>query len=313
MKRFRNEIGVGVLILGALAALLYLSFKVGAIKSLGDTITVEAVFDDASGLVEDGDVRLVGVRVGGIKSLQVRDGKCVATMVIKRDAGLRKDCRAEVRARSVLGEKYVAMLPQGDSAPPLASGDVIVDTAIPYEIDQMVTAIGPVLEAVDPDDVAVIVSALAGVVRDSEDADTAGLIAKGEQLLDNLNEMASIAPQVKQDVPVILSNLRSTTARLDRTLDHLDQTLDRADVVVARLDESTADLPETMDDVEAAAADLRELAELLSKEGEELGPILDDLAVIMENFSVFDREEIIRILREEGVRVRTGPPKNHDR
>lgn len=309
MKRFRNELGVGVLILAALAALLYLSFKVGALKSLGDTIAVEAVFDDASGLVEDGDVRLAGVRIGGIKSLEVHDGKCLATLVIKRDAGLRKDVRAEIRARSVLGEKYLAMLPQGESAPPLNSGDRIVDTAIPYEIDQMVTAIAPMLEAIDPDDVALIVSAMANVVRDTGDADTAGLIAKAETLLDNLNEMASIAPQVKQDVPVIMSNLRTTSERLPRTLDRLDETLDRADVLVTRLDESTEGLPGTMEDFEAAAEDLRELAAILSAEGEDLGPILDDLAVIMENFSVFDREEIIRILREEGVRVRTGPPK----
>jgi phospholipid/cholesterol/gamma-HCH transport system substrate-binding protein len=309
VKRFRNELGVGVLILAALSALLYLSFKVGALKSLGDTITIEAVFDDASGLVEDGDVRLVGVRIGGIKSLEVHDGKCLATLVIKRDAGLRKDVRAEIRARSVLGEKYVAMQPQGESAPALDSGDRIVDTKIPYEIDQMVTAIAPMLEAIDPDDIAVIVSAMASVVRDTGDADTAGLIAKAETLLDNLNEMASVAPQVKQDVPVIMSNLRTTSERLPRTLNRLDQTLDRADVLVARLDESTEGLPETMEDFEAAAEDLRELAAILSAEGEELGPILDDLAVIMENFSVFDREEIIRILREEGVRVRTGPPK----
>ena len=308
MKRFRNELGVGCLLIAALAALLYMSFKVGALKSLGDTVTIEALFDDAAGLVEDGDVRMYGVRVGGVGSLDIEDGRCKATLVLKREAGVRQDARAEVRARSVLGEKYIALIPRGEQAPFLEDGDRIVDTSIPYEIDQMVTAMGPLLAQIDPDDVSAIVSAVADVAREGE-LDAGTLLAEAEKLLTNLNAMAEVGPQVRQDVPVILRNLRSTSERLPGTLDRLDRTLDRADDLVASVDEASADLPETMDDVRATAAELRTLSEALGESSDDIGPMVEDLATILETLSAFDEETIRTMLQEEGVRVRVCPKK----
>ncbi len=311
MKRFRNEIGVGCLLIAALAALLYMSFKVGALKSLGDTVTVYALFDDAAGLVEDGDVRMHGVRVGGVGALDIEDGRCRATLVLRRDAGVRKDIKAEVRARSVLGEKYVAIIPRGDAAPFLEDDDRIVDTAIPYEIDQMVTALGPLLAQVDPDDVAAIVSAVADLSREG-DLDAASLIDEAEKLLANLNTMAEVGPQVRQDVPVILRNLRTTSERLPGTLDRLDRTLDRADALVADVEGASEDLPATMEDVRATAAELRALSEALGESEDDIGPMIEDLATILETLSAFDEQTIRQILQEEGVRVRMKPLKQAD-
>ena len=287
MKRFRNEIGVGLLMIAALCALLYMSFKVGALKSLGDTIVVEALFDDAAGLVEDGDVRMYGVRVGGVKSLDIEAGKCKATLVVRRDADARKDVRAEVRARSVLGEKYVALQPRGDQAPMLVDGDRIADTAIPYEIDQMVTALGPLLEQVDPEDVAAIIHAVAQIAREG-DLDAEGLLAEAETLLHNLNTMAEIAPQVRSDVPVILANLRKASAQLPGTAARLDRTLERAESILADLDGSMEDLPETMADARAVAADLRELSAALAEAGDDVEPMVENLAAILETLAAFD-------------------------
>ncbi len=313
MKRFRNELGVGCLLLVALAALLYMSFRVGALKSLGDTVVVEAIFEDAAGLVEDGDVRLHGVRVGGVRDLRVEDGTCVATLVIRRDAGVRQDVAAHVRARSVLGEKYVALLPSSETAAPLADGDRIVDTAIPYEIDQMVTALGPLLGKVDPDDMAVIVSAVADVAREG-DLEAGGLIAEAETLLRNLNQMAEVAPQVREDVPVILRNVRTASERLPGTLERVDGSLARLDATLAevetltgRLDESTAELPETMADARAIAAELREMAETLNASDRELAAMLDDLAVVLDNLTAFDEPMLREMLQEEGIRARLKP------
>jgi len=306
LKRFRNEIGVGLLLLAALAALLFMSFKVGALKSLGDTIVVDALFEDASGLVEDGDVRMHGVRVGGVRGLDIEQGRCKATLVIRRETGVRKDVRAEIRARSVLGEKYVALVPRGDQAPLLEEGDRIVETAVPYEIDQMVTALGPLLEQIDPEDVAAIVHAVAELSREGG-AD--GLLAEAEELLANLNEMTEIAPQVKRDVPVILSNLRTSSARLPATLDRIDSTLDRAESIVANIDEASEELPATMQDASEIAADLRVLSDALAESGDDIAPMIEDLAAVLETLSAFDEQTIRSILQDEGVRVRMCPKK----
>jgi len=318
VKRFRNEIGVGCLLLAALAALLYMSFRVGALKSLGDTVVVEALFDDAAGLVEDGDVRLAGVRVGGVRSLSVEDGRCLATLVIRRDAGVREDVVAHVRARSVLGEKYVALLPQSDTAELLDDGDRITDTAIPYEIDQMVTALGPLLQQVDPEDMAAIMSAVADLAREGE-LETGGLIAEAEKLLKNLNEVAEVAPEIKEDLPVIVRNVRAASERLPGSIDRMNSTMDRLDgaladveVLLDRLDESTEDLPATMEDARAIAAELRGVSETLGASDQDMADILEDMATILDSLSAFDEPTIRRMLQEEGLRVRLKPLKQEE-
>ncbi|MCA9569775.1 MAG: aldehyde dehydrogenase family protein, partial [Myxococcales bacterium] len=81
-------------------------------------------------------------------------------------AQVRKDATVKVRARSVLGEKYLAVVPGSPTAPLLVDGDALSAGPPQVEIDQLVTALGPLVEAVDPEVIARVLHSVDDLLAD---------------------------------------------------------------------------------------------------------------------------------------------------
>ncbi len=312
-KRSRkHEIRVGLLLLAALLVFAWLATQVGGMRGFGKTFTVEVVFDDAAGLVNDSAVKVAGVEVGSVQRLEVDFDHAVATLVLEQEAGLRRDVRAQVRARSLLGEKYVALFPVGRDAPLLQEGDVIEETLPAVEIDDLLAAMGPVLSRVDPDDVARIVHN-AAELSDRLGADGPELLASSKQLLDQLNTAAEVAPAIRQDVPALLTDLRRTTGELETTIQGAEGLMTRVDELVARLEASTAEVPGAVADVRAILDQVEPGADDLSRALEQSDETVAELREVLQNLEGFDEEMLRRLLREEGVLVRLKASKQTER
>lgn len=303
-KRSRkHEVRVGLLLLVAMVVFGWMALQVGAMRGLGKTITVQVVFEDAAGLVKDSAVKVAGVEVGSVHRLDVDFDRAVATLVLEEDAGLRRDVRAQVRARSLLGEKYVALFPISRDAEPLADGDVIEDTAPAVEIDDLLAALGPVLSRVDPDDVARIVHNTAELSAQLG-AEGPALLASAGSLLDRLNEAAEVAPAIKADVPALLTDLRRTTLDLESTIQHADALMGRVDEMVAQLETATAGMPGAVNDIRSILEQVEPGADDLARALEQSDDAIEDLRTVLQNLEGFDEEMLRRLLREEGVLVR---------
>ena len=119
MKRL---IAIGALVL---AVVVVLVIGTGA-GSDDDTYEVRAIFDNAGFLVPGEDVKVAGVVVGTISSLDVTpDRKAVVVLKITDPAfrDFKQDATCSVRLQSLLGEKYVACEPTrpkaaGEAVPP---------------------------------------------------------------------------------------------------------------------------------------------------------------------------------------------------
>ncbi|NOY25445.1 MAG: MCE family protein [Oligoflexia bacterium] len=150
-KNRRHELGVGVLVLVALALLAYMALKVGALQGMGDHVDLVTRLPDAAGLADGALVKVAGVDVGRVSSLGIEGGQAIVHLEVQTDAQIRTDAIATVRARSVLGEKFVELLPQSPDAPLAVDGDSLTTAATPVvEIDELVNQIGPLIAALDP-------------------------------------------------------------------------------------------------------------------------------------------------------------------
>jgi len=106
------------------AALIVLVLGTGASGGGGGTYKVRAIFDSASFLVPGEDVKVAGVKVGAIESLDVtKQNK--AAIVLRIDDPAYKDFKQDafctIRLQSLIGEKFVACIPtqpkSGNSEP----------------------------------------------------------------------------------------------------------------------------------------------------------------------------------------------------
>ncbi len=87
----------------------------------GDTVTVKAEFDEALNLAQGAAVRVNGVASGRVQSVSVKDFKAIATMKVKRSAGLRSTASARLRYTTPLGELFVDVT-NPDEGPLVRSG-----------------------------------------------------------------------------------------------------------------------------------------------------------------------------------------------
>jgi len=312
-RSVKHEVRVGLLLLGALLVFGWMSVRIGALRGVGNSFSVTVVLDDAAGLVRDAAVKVAGVEVGSVRDLRVEVDVAVVTLSLRDAAGLRRDVRAQVRARSLLGEKYMSLSPRSTDAPLLVDGDVIADVVPTVEIDDLIAALGPALAAVDPADVARLVSSAADVsVALGTDADA--LVSKTTELLDKLNEAASIAPALKEEVPALLSDLRRTNTQLQAVVARADALLVRADDTLGTVNAAASDAPAAVADVRRILAELEPGMDDLRSAMEQSDEAMTDVRTILENFENFDEEALRKLLREEGVLVRLkAPPKSKGR
>ena len=89
-------------------------------KSTDNSYKVRAVFDSAFSVIKGEDVRVAGVTVGSIDSLDITpDNKAVVVLKITKSGfgDFRRDATCEIRPQSLIGERFVDCLPTQPRAP----------------------------------------------------------------------------------------------------------------------------------------------------------------------------------------------------
>ena len=87
---------------------------------------VTALFDNASQLTPHADVRISGVNVGKVETVESHGLRTQVTLALEpRFAPLPRDVRAILRQKTLLGETFVELTPGSRGAPKLQEGDEI--------------------------------------------------------------------------------------------------------------------------------------------------------------------------------------------
>ncbi len=296
----RYELGVGILVVVATGLLAFLALEAGAIRRLGDdSVAVTAVLPDVAGLSQGAAVSVAGVPVGRVDHLIVDFDKARLEISLDSDAGIRRDAKVALRARSVLGEKYVELIPQSHDAPLLVAGDELVADQGALEIDQLVTRLGPILDAVDPNDVKVIVASLTAAVQDDPERPKR-MLADAEIALHNVAVASS-------QLPALIAEAHATLGAVRRTVDDAGPVLTRMDGAVARLDTLVASVPPDqvpmlLDEVTAAVKDGR--AALVKVDA-----ATGDVTQLLDRVNHITRADILQVTQEDGVYIRLFPRK----
>ena len=136
---------VGAITLVVIAALSYFGFAKDIPFTHG--FRVKAVFQSANSIRKNSPVRIAGVNVGKVKSIERQPGTDAAIVTLeidKKGLPIHKDAEAKIRPRIFLeGNFFVDLKPGTPEAPTLSSGDTIpvTQTATPVQLDQVLTAL----------------------------------------------------------------------------------------------------------------------------------------------------------------------------
>jgi phospholipid/cholesterol/gamma-HCH transport system substrate-binding protein len=123
-----------VFALSCFGLLLFLWLAFGGpvpLKPQGYRINV--AFEEATQLATEADVRISGVPVGRVKTIEPDKETGSSIVVIELDsdyAPLPSDARAILRQKTLLGETYVELTPGNGDAPPVADGGTLAESQV---------------------------------------------------------------------------------------------------------------------------------------------------------------------------------------
>lgn len=281
MKGLWKEIAVGVLILAAAGLLGYMSIRVGSLRTPGARSFV-AYFDDAAGLVQNAPVTAAGIKVGSVSGLAFENGRARVTLSLQPEIQVRDDASATIRARSLLGEKYVALDP-GESGEKLDPGSEI-PTHPSADMDRLIAAVATLAESADPEDI--------------------------QGLLHGLNELLNTTAEDGKSIPEAIAEITSSmsrlTAKAERLADEGTALSRRMGPAIDDVEELTQQLKKTLEKADPAVEELPESVARLNR-------VLTRMENLLEQNEDLSKESIVdelrKIVTQEGVYVRLKPRK----
>ncbi|MDP9821986.1 MCE family protein [Nocardioides massiliensis] len=246
--RDRNPVIIGAVSIAVIAALLLAAFRADSLPLIGGGDTYYAEFTESGGLKANDEVRVAGVRVGKVKSVELDGDKVVAELLITEDVDLGERTGAEIKIRTLLGALYVALVPRGEGE--LTAGATIPTdrTTPPYDVVDAFEGLAETSEAIDTEQLAGALDTLAELTdntpeefREALDGVSrlsANIAARDEQLatlLQNTRNVTGVLADRNQDIVTLMrdgdvlfqalvarrqsiSNLLRSTARLSQEL-----------------------------------------------------------------------------------------------
>jgi len=136
------ELKVGIFVFIGIIILFIIVFSIGKIYLFQPGYRVKVLFDFAGGLSDAAPVRLAGVEVGEIETIDIYfDEGAQKTRVeilgwIKKDVAIEKNSVVRVNTLGMLGEKYLEIIPGTRDSGVIKDGDVLIGED-PIMMDQL--------------------------------------------------------------------------------------------------------------------------------------------------------------------------------
>ncbi|CAN5403393.1 MCE family protein [soil metagenome] len=267
MKSFteRNPLVIGVvvvlLIAGGTASALLLNG--GFFK---DRYDVKAVFVDTAGLRTGDKVRVAGVLVGQVKSIEQRGAKVQVTLAVDDSVELPRDTRAEIVVETLLGSKYVRLEAGDDWSKELEGDSIITDTKTPTEVLDLQNVGTPLLEDTDGKALNDLLTKIDGV--------TEGQRGNVGDIITGLNRLTTAINDRQAEARHLIDSTETVSATLAGRDQDLLNAIDDINVVLDGLAARRVQLVQLLDKTAATA---KGTADLVADNRPELDAILDEL------------------------------------
>lgn len=117
------------------------------------TTTITAYFDKSIGIYDGSDIRVLGVKVGSVTSVEPQGDQVKVEMRVDRGIDIPADANAAQITPSVVADRYIQLTPVFTGGDKMASGSEIPieRTATPVEVDQLYASINDLSSALGPE------------------------------------------------------------------------------------------------------------------------------------------------------------------
>src|SRR6266540_3710589 len=248
--RERSPLVIGAVGLGVIALLLLAAFNVDDLPLIGGGDGYRAAFSEAGGLRQNDEVRVAGVKVGKVTGVKLDGDHVRVDFRVEHGTKLGDETGAMVKIKTVLGQKYLALLPKGPELLRPGAEIPLDRTVSAYDVVQAFSDLATTTEQIDTAQLAVALNTIAGEFKDSpqevraairglsrlsrtvadRDQDLASLVKDGNLLLAELDARHAVIHQLLVHTAALAQQLSGLVddnqAQIGPALDRLHAVLD---------------------------------------------------------------------------------------
>jgi phospholipid/cholesterol/gamma-HCH transport system substrate-binding protein len=209
-----------------------------------DTRAYTAVFTDASGLHPDGDVRVHGVRVGKIDSVELarRDGQNLAEVKFTLDQqyGIVSMSRLAIKFQALTGVRYmdVANVAEGYDPADLITQVPTSMTQPSFDVTALFNGLQPVLATLSPEEINTFTANAASFLT-GDGSGLAPLLESVRRLTEFVSDRQEVVAALTRNLSQVADTIDGKSKQFIHLIDLLNQPVDGALTV---LDEFRKDL-----------------------------------------------------------------------
>lgn len=261
----RNPIATGAISLTLIALLLLAAFYSDDLPIVGGGTSYAADFSEAAGLVPGNEVRVAGVKVGKVTKVRLNGDRVRVTFKVK-DAWVGDRTTAMIRIKTLLGQKFLALDPQGSV--PLSPGDPIPKerTLAPYDVNEAFNGLATTVGQIDTKQLADSFTVLSDTFKNSPEH------VRGA--LDGLSALSKTISSRDEQLAKLLANTRQLTKTLADRNAEFEKLLADGNLLLGELRKRRESISALLTGTRDLA---RELSGLVQDNQNQLKPALDQL------------------------------------
>lgn len=198
-----RKVWLAAVALGAIVVVIGATLVIGKV-SLGEA-RYRGEFAQAASIRPGDLVSVAGIQVGTVSGLELAGDRVIVRLKVRKDVHLGAETRAVIKLTTLLGSRYIELSPAAagqlhDKTIPLSN------TAVPYDLQQVLTDATTTFEQVDADKIAQSLGTLAQSLQ--------GMPEALPLALTNLKSLSGIFAARREDLRSLLSSIDTVTSMI---------------------------------------------------------------------------------------------------
>lgn len=260
----------------------------------GETSSFTTYFNDASGLHEGDDVRMAGVRVGRVSSIELDRNRAEVTFEVQKDQSIYSNTKASIKYQNLIGQRYVGLeLVEDQEQVRLSPGSTLKQPSQDsFDVSALLAGFQPVFDTLQPDQVNALSESLVQTFQGNE--------VSLSYTIEQVGKVATNFADNDQVIGAVITNLSAVMGDLSRQGEQMQDLVDNLAGLIEGLNNNSPSLGASVDSIGDATDRLGNLLGRIRPTTEELGqelrnttgeligigPKLDQIAVDLPLFLV---------------------------
>ena len=264
----RNNVVIGVIGVALIAVIVTVSLQYNKLPFVNSTHSYSAYFAEAGGLRAGAPVQVAGYRVGEVSSVDLDGSRVLVTFDVDDDIRLGEQTEANVRTKSLLGSKVLAISPRGDGQ---IDGPIPLErTKSPYQLPDALGDLSATIDGLDTNEVSDALATLSDTFRETPPAVQAAVQGVG-RFAQTLDSRDSALRQ-------LLADANKATGVLSERADQIAGLVANSNALLAELRSQSSALAQISGNLSALA---QQLNGFIADNKTQLKPALDKLNVVL--------------------------------